>query len=88
MTPDTYAIDFTRQARKDLGRLDVGVAKRVAAAIDALANDPRPAGCLKIVSEEGVWRIRVSEYRIAYAIDDAAHVVTIARIGHRSSFYS
>ena len=50
--------------------------------------DPRPLGCIKIKSEDGVWRIRVNDYRIGYSIDDTAKVVTVLRIGHRSEFYS
>ena len=83
-----YTIVLTRPARKDLGRLDAQVTRKVAAAIDGLILEPRPPGCIKIKSEDGVWRVRVNDYRIGYSIDDAAQVVTILRIGHRSEFYS
>ena len=83
-----YTIVLTRSARKDLGRLDLQVTRRIGAAIDALMLDPRPPGCIKIKSEDGVWRIRVNDYRIGYSIHDAAQVVTVLRIGHRSDFYS
>ena len=83
-----YTIVLTRSARKDLGRLDPQVTRKIGAAIDTLMLDPRPPGCIKIKSEDGVWRIRVNDYRIGYSIDDAAQVVTILRIGHRSDFYS
>ena len=83
-----YTIVLTRPARKDLGRLDPQVTRRIAMAIDALILDPRPPGCIKIKSEDGVWRIRVNDYRIGYSINDVTQVVTVLRIGHRSEFYS
>ena len=83
-----YTIVLTRTARKDLGRIDAQVTRKVAAAIDGLMLDPRPPGCIKIKSEDGVWRIRVGDYRVGYSIDDATQVVTILRVGHRSDFYS
>lgn len=54
--------------------------------IKALATDPRPVGVEKLSGVEG-WRIRIGDYRIVYWIDDAAHVVTITRIGQRGSVY-
>lgn len=44
--------------------------------------------CIKIKSEEGVWRIRVGEHRVAYIVDDEAKVVTIIRVGPRGDFYN
>jgi mRNA interferase RelE/StbE len=53
----------------------------------SLGSEPRPPGCVKVRSEEGVWRIRVSDWRVGYLIDDVGQVVTIIRVGHRSEFY-
>jgi mRNA interferase RelE/StbE len=83
-----YSVVITPSAEKDLRRLDRSVKNRVTVAILALAEDPRPAGCIKIKSEEGVWRIRVGEYRVAYTVDDQAKVVTIIRVGSRGDFYN
>ena len=43
---------------------------------------------IKIKSEEGVWSIRVGEYRVAYIVDDKAKVVTIICVGPRGDFYN
>jgi mRNA-degrading endonuclease RelE of RelBE toxin-antitoxin system len=40
-----------------------------------------------VQSEEGVWRIRVGDWRIGYRLDDTAQEVIIIRVGHRSEFY-
>lgn len=84
---ESYSVLLTRPARKDLDRLDRQTLNRLAPQIDALASDPRPAGCLKVKGEQNLWRIRVGDYRIGYEIDDAAREVTVIRIGHRREFY-
>lgn len=87
MSANPYAVLFTRRARRDLDHLDRQAVRRLAPAIDALADDPRPAGCVKVRSEEGVWRIRVGDYRVGYQVDDATREVTVIRVGHRREFY-
>lgn len=82
-----YDVLFTRRARKDLDRLDRKVVGRIAPVVDALADDPRPPGCLKVKGEESLWRIRVGDWRIGYEINDSAREVTVIRIAHRSEFY-
>lgn len=82
-----YAIIVTRTARKDIDKLDGSIVKRIAPVIDSLADDPRPAGCLKVKSEEKLWRVRVGDYRIGYEVDDAKREVTIIKVGHRNEFY-
>ncbi len=44
-----------------------------------------PAGCIK--SEEGLWRVRIGNWRVGYEVDDGAREVTVIRVGHRSGFY-
>ena len=62
------------------------MADRIAAAIDDLAINPRPPGAAKLAGR-GDFRIRVGDYRIVYAVDDAEDVVLIARIAHRRDIY-
>jgi len=54
----------------------------VALSIDRLGNTPRPPRVKKL-AESGLWRIRVGQYRIVYAIDDEAQLVTIVRVALR-----
>jgi mRNA interferase RelE/StbE len=54
-----------------------------------LENDPRPAGCKKLVGEkEELWRVRVGDYRIIYSIDDSIFIVDIGRVGRRKDVYN
>ncbi len=81
-----YTIVVTRQARRAIDRLPTAIFGRVQAAIDALANDPRPHGSIMLHEALG-WRIRVGPYRIIYEIDDVERVVTIIAVGHRRDVY-
>lgn len=60
--------------------------ERVAAAIDALAAEPRPHGAVRLAGRHD-YRIRVGDYRIVYAIDDEARLVLVARIAPRREVY-
>jgi mRNA interferase RelE/StbE len=83
----SYELLILRRAQKelaDLPRVDYG---RVRDALAAPADEPRPAGCKKLVGREG-WRIRSGVYRIIYEIDDARRSVTVLHIGHRRDVYS
>ena len=81
-----YKITITSRAERELRRLDKSVKNRIVPAIQALAQDPRPHGCLKVKGED-IWRIRVGDWRIGYGIDDQARVVDVIRVDHRSQFY-
>jgi mRNA interferase RelE/StbE len=67
-------------------RLHGSIKSRIAAAIDRLAIDPRPAGTLKLAGSDDL-RIRVGDYRIVYAVDDSRRILIVARIAHRSEVY-
>lgn len=83
----SYRLILSRPAVKALRELPSSASIRVAAAIDGLGEEPRPPGCNKLRGNEELWRIRVGDYRVIYAIDDAIHVVDVRRIGHRGDIY-
>ena len=55
--------------------------------IDALADEPRPAGCEKLAGAEGRYRIRQGQFRIVYGVDDATRTVEVVKVGHRREVY-
>lgn len=67
MSANRYSIVFTRRARKDIDKLDRKTIARMVPVIDALADDPRPPGCVKVKSEvifgEFGWAIGASATR-------------------------
>jgi mRNA interferase RelE/StbE len=82
----TYAIAILRRAQRELQRLPHEDYERVREAIRALAQNPRPTGCLALTGRAG-WRIRVGNYRVIYEINDVQHTVTILHVGHRRDVY-
>lgn len=87
MNDKTYSVSFTSGALKELARLDRAAQVRVLKATKLLATHQRPPAAKRLKSPRELWRIRVGDHRVIYAIDDDQHAVTVARIGHRSSVY-
>ena len=82
-----YRIVFKPGADRDVKKLPPHVLPRLRDAISALGVNPRPPGCKLLRGEDRSWRIRVSDYRVLYQVDDASRVVRIVRAGHRRDVY-
>jgi mRNA interferase RelE/StbE len=82
-----YTIDVRPRARRSLRQLDPSVRKAVAQVIDSLAADPRPPGFLPLTGHRPYLRVRSGNYRVIYAVDDQACVVTVAAVRHRREIY-
>jgi mRNA interferase RelE/StbE len=63
------------------------MARRISDRVDALEQQPRPSGCLKLTGEPDLWRLRIGDYRVVYRIDDDQQMVKILRIRHRRDAY-
>jgi mRNA interferase RelE/StbE len=82
-----YLVTFAASAKKELKDLSSEAIGRLLPKIRELAGNPRPIGCKKLHGYKDRWRIRVGNYRVVYAIDDARKVVDITRIAHRKEAY-
>jgi mRNA interferase RelE/StbE len=82
-----YRVIFKHAADKALRKLPASVQKCIAAAAKELRAEPRPHGCLKLKGQDDVWRIRVGDYRIVYAIKDDELIVLVVRVAHRKDVY-
>ena len=78
-----YSIVFARSARHELEVLDPGIIRRILPKIESLANEPRPHGALKLTGEKRLWRIRIGDYRVVYAIFDKEQRIDISAVRHR-----
>lgn len=83
-----YDIELTRNATRELRRLNNPILRRLLNAIEDLKENPRPQGSKKLVNTEELWRIRVGDYRIVYSIADEIKIVTITRVAHRKDVYN
>lgn len=82
-----YAIVFAKSARKELESLEPSVVRRIFPRIEALAKNPRPGACAKLRGSNHLWRIRIGDYRVVYAVLDQQRVVDIAAVRHRREAY-
>jgi mRNA interferase RelE/StbE len=82
-----YRIEFRPAALRDIQRLPAHAWPRIARAIDALADNPRPPGASAMQGDAGVLRIRVGEYRVVYEVRDQEVVVIVVMAGHRRDVY-
>lgn len=82
-----FTIAFARSARKDLERLAPDIADRIVDKIAELATHPRPAAASKLKGNQGLWRLRVGDYRVVYSVDDAQQALDVNHIRHRREVY-
>lgn len=82
-----YTVEFTASADKALRRLPTATQRRIVVAAESLADDPRPAGCVKLADDDNAWRLRVGDYRVVYEVHDKRVLVLVVRIGHRKDIY-
>lgn len=79
-----YRIEVERRVQKTLARLPRQDRARIEAAIDALAHDPRPSGCVSVkAAGPGTYRVRVGDYRVIYIVLDDEQVIIVARVARR-----
>ncbi len=81
-----YRIVFKNSFAKDLRAIPKKDVARILRRIDALADDPRPAGTEKLSAQER-YRVRQGVYRILYEIADTELIVTVVKVGHSREVY-
>jgi mRNA interferase RelE/StbE len=83
----TYRVEFAPAAARQLRKLDPSARRRIQAAVELLADEPRPSGATKLVGGAGEWRVRTGDYRIVYEIEDQVLLVLVVAVGHRREIY-
>jgi mRNA interferase RelE/StbE len=81
-----YSLNFSKQALKELEKINEPYYSSIKQAIINLTENPRPQGCKKLRGRDG-YRIRVGNYRVIYDIFDAKLIVDIITLGHRKDIY-
>lgn len=83
----TYRIEVAPAVVRQLRKLDPAARRRIQAAIELLAEHPRPQGARKLVGGDGEWRVRTGDYRIVYEVHDDVLLVLVVAVGHRRDIY-
>lgn len=73
-----YEIALAPKAARQLRKLDPQARRRIQAALELLAVDPRPPAATRLVGGAGEWRARTGDYRIIYEIEDHRLLVLVA----------
>lgn len=86
-----WQIEFDPAAKKELGKLDPQIAKRILHFLKsrlAKHKDPRKLGeALKGSKIGEFWKYRVGDYRIIASIQDKTVCILVLRIGDRKEIY-
>lgn len=79
-----YRIELTKRAQKFIRTQQPKQQERIIRAIYNL-----PQGDVKALQgKEGVYRLRVGDYRIIYEIDHAVLLITVVNVGNRGQIYN
>ncbi|MEK6953265.1 MAG: type II toxin-antitoxin system RelE/ParE family toxin [Nanoarchaeota archaeon] len=80
----TFSIDYDKQPRKFLKKLDKHIAKRIIDKIDqVLKESPVPHDAKSVVGKSGVFRIRIGDYRALYRTNYSDKWVVVIKIDKR-----
>jgi len=77
-----YVLKFHRDVEKQLRRIPRKQQERVVEAMRSLRTEPRPPGSEHL--DDILYRIRVGQYRIIYAIFDEEVVIVVCKVARRS----
>jgi mRNA interferase RelE/StbE len=78
-----YKIIINKSVIQVLRKLPKDLLGRISQAIDDLSNEPRPVGCKKLEGYDNLYRIRVGDWRISYAIEDERLIVLVIEVTPR-----
>lgn len=85
-----YKVELTRQAKKQLKKLDIHTAKLILAWLRKNlegCDNPRVHGKALTANLSGKWRYRIGDYRIIADIQDDKILILVLEIGHRKEIY-
>lgn len=84
---EKYTISIKENAVKELEKIPEPYFSKLEIAISNLSDNPRPFGYKKLKGSSIFYRIRISNYRIIYSIEDDILVIEVVKVGHRKAVY-
>lgn len=82
-----YEIIVKSSVMDDFKIIPIKFRDRIEVAILSLADNPRPAGAIKMTDYKNAYRLRVGNYRVGYQIQDRELVVTVVAAAERGKIY-
>lgn len=79
-----YRIVLKKPAKKFIDRLPLNEKRRIVAAIERLPNGE---DIKRLKGYDGLFRLRVGDYRILYTVDHGKLIVCVVDAGNRGEIY-
>lgn len=83
----TYQVLYAQAPAKVLEKMAPSLSAPIRKKVAELASNPRPHGFKKLKGGDGLYRIRVGDYRVLYEIRDAQLMVLVVRVANRKDAY-
>lgn len=83
----SYAVLIPKPVQKQLNDLPAEVRSQILEKLLSLEQEPRPLGVKKLKGFESEYRVRVSDYRVRYEVDDETSTVVVLHCKHRKEVY-
>ena len=87
---NTYRVEYTERAVRELKKLDRYTRKMIYAWIGKNlvgCTDPRAHGKALTGNRKGQWRYRIGDYRLICLIQDEELIILALTVGHRRDIY-
>lgn len=82
----SYKLVIKKSVAKDLRNIPNKNIKQILKCFDALIENPRVDGCIKLSVQER-YRVRQGLYKFIYEIQDLELIIVIVNVAHRSEAY-
>lgn len=83
----SFRLEYTASARRDLKRLDRGVAERVIQALERLATTDRGDVVRLADMHPPEYRLRVGDWRVRFQRNDSTRTLTVLHVLPRGTAY-
>ncbi len=85
---ERWQVIVDRDPEKILRKVDTELRKRLLARLHDLEIDPKPHGVTKLEGYKDLYRVRVGDWRIIYAIKEEQLIVLVIEIAPRGGAYA
>ncbi|MFY9855321.1 MAG: type II toxin-antitoxin system RelE/ParE family toxin [Terracidiphilus sp.] len=88
--PKAWTVEFDDRARRELRKLDAKTQQTILRYLReriAGADDPRRFGKPLRMNLAGLWRYRISDYRLICRLEDNRLIALVLQVGHRREVY-
>ena len=80
-------VRLSKRALRELESLESATKRRIMSKLEELGEEPFPRGAIKLQGRDGLYRVRVGDYRILYEVLADKKMVLVEKIDHRSGIY-